>query len=220
MAMDAACAHYFGPSCTYDANGKHAAAGVVCGPILDHLLQDAFYTQPAPKSTGRERFGEAFMDAFYARAEAEALAPEDALATLTELTALTVAGAVRPLWDGPLDVLVGGGGVHNAHLLARLRHHLPLADVRTYSGAKRARAGGRLALRRPRASSPLAVLSRDRHRCGRARSSGVCPLGLRPPHGPAQQPAASHRSPEPRAAGQALPPAGPGAPGQFPPGVA
>jgi anhydro-N-acetylmuramic acid kinase len=49
--------------------------------------------------------------------------PRDIQATLAQLTASTVASAISPY--KPTDVLVCGGGVHNADLLARLQDLLP-----------------------------------------------------------------------------------------------
>jgi anhydro-N-acetylmuramic acid kinase len=46
------------------------------------------------------------------------------LATLTELTAITVADALKPY--APVEVVASGGGVRNPALLAALKSRLPL----------------------------------------------------------------------------------------------
>ena len=48
---------------------------------------------------------------------------EDVLATLTELTARTVLDAARQ--HGATELIVSGGGVHNATLMSRLAQDLP-----------------------------------------------------------------------------------------------
>ncbi|GGL36069.1 anhydro-N-acetylmuramic acid kinase [Phycicoccus endophyticus] len=101
----------------FDDGGRLAAAGSVQEPLLEHLLDDPYYALPPPKSTGKELFHlgyvEAALDAVGTRPELP-----DLVATLTELTARTVARAVS---DARLDVLVAsGGGVRNRVLHARL----------------------------------------------------------------------------------------------------
>jgi anhydro-N-acetylmuramic acid kinase len=52
-------------------------------------------------------------------------APEDVQATLLELTAATVADALRSTQPGTARVLACGGGVHNPRLLQRIAARLP-----------------------------------------------------------------------------------------------
>ena len=83
--------------------------------LLQALLDDPYYALAPPKSTGREHFR---LD------DLPDLAPEDLLATLTELTAITVADALAPY--APAEVVASGGGVRNPALLAALELRLPL----------------------------------------------------------------------------------------------
>jgi anhydro-N-acetylmuramic acid kinase len=57
----------------------------------------------------------------------------DVQATLTELTALAIARAVRRYCAGAREVYVCGGGARNRALLSRLAHHLPGMHVATTS---------------------------------------------------------------------------------------
>lgn len=98
----------------YDEDGATAAAGTVDTALLAKLLDTEYFARPAPKSTGRELFDRGFLQRHVDREMPVA----DLVATLTELTARTVADAVRPLGVGRL--LVSGGGVHNATLMTRL----------------------------------------------------------------------------------------------------
>ena len=110
--LDAWCERHTGRA--LDEGGAWAGSGTVCAPLLDHLLQDPYFAQPAPKSTGRERFNLAWLDA-QLKAFA-AVTPVDVQATLTSLTARSIQLAVA---DSPLFVC--GGGVFNETLMRQLR---------------------------------------------------------------------------------------------------
>ena len=109
----------------YDRGGRIAAAGTPDDALLAALLADPYYAEPAPKSTGRERFGTAFVG----RLLAADLSTEDAAATATALTARTVADAVRP--TGAARVIASGGGVHNPALMRTLADALAPIPVET-----------------------------------------------------------------------------------------
>lgn len=114
----------------YDRDGALAAAGTVDADALAVLLDDPYYALPAPRSTGRELFDAGYAAARLAAADAtrgRALDGPDLVATLTELTAATVARSLaRDAGPGaPVGrVVVSGGGAHNPVLLDRLRAHL------------------------------------------------------------------------------------------------
>ncbi len=75
---------------------------------------------PAPKSTGRELFNSDYLDA--ALDKVPDVSGPDLLATLTELTAMTVADALQAASVD--EVVVSGGGVRNPALMAALRRRL------------------------------------------------------------------------------------------------
>ncbi len=101
----------------YDANGDWAARGAVINALLRTMLDEPYFRQGLPKSTGRELFNAAWLRRHlqaYAAAKAQ-----DVQRTLLELTAQTVANQV--LAQGPAgEVLVCGGGSRNSLLLDRL----------------------------------------------------------------------------------------------------
>lgn len=103
-----------------DRGGAFAAKGRVIGALLHACLDEPYFAAPPPKSTGRELFNADWLDRRLAAAAADA-APEDVQATLAELTAVTVAEAVRTHAAGAARVVVCGGGAHNGDLLERLR---------------------------------------------------------------------------------------------------
>ncbi|MGC3028361.1 anhydro-N-acetylmuramic acid kinase [Burkholderia sp. DN3021] len=111
----------------YDDGGKFAARGTVHVPLLDALLDEPYFAAPPPKSTGRDLFNPAWLDAKLA-AFAQ-VAPEDVQATLTALTAVSVAREIAQHAPGCKAVFVCGGGARNPVLLDALRHALREAGV-------------------------------------------------------------------------------------------
>jgi anhydro-N-acetylmuramic acid kinase len=115
-----------------DRDGGMAAGGTVNVQLLAELLRHRYFARKPPKSTGREEFGDAFVEQIIARAKALKLAPDDIVATATALTARTIAQAcmrfVMPL--GPLqELIVTGGGARNPTLMAMLARELPQLSV-------------------------------------------------------------------------------------------
>lgn len=103
-----------------DIDGRLAAAGTVRGDLLERLLAEPYYALPPPKSTGRELFHAGYLDA--ALEGLPAIDDADLLATLTELTAATVAAACRE--HAVTEVVGSGGGMRNPALHAALRGRL------------------------------------------------------------------------------------------------
>jgi anhydro-N-acetylmuramic acid kinase len=105
---------------TIDRGGRLAAKGTVGVSLLALLLSHPYLRRPPPKSTGREEFGDAFVERLLASRTARRLNAEDLLATCTLFTAITV-GSARKWLNGPVDeVIVGGGGVRNRTLMGYL----------------------------------------------------------------------------------------------------
>lgn len=119
--LDAAVRHFSGGVEEYDRDGRGAAAGQVNPVLLRRLLDEPYYRQPGPKSTGKELFHLPYLLA--ALADAPTPEPNDVLATLTRLTAVTVADACRE--HGVTRLVVSGGGAHNPTLLRMISDELP-----------------------------------------------------------------------------------------------
>ena len=124
----------------FDGDGAWAAGGRVDTGLLETLLADPYFGKPGPKSTGTEYFNlawlERHLDAYGLDAGARGdrrREPVDVQATLAELTAVSVANAVRPF--APADLLSCGGGVHNGDLLRRLQRRLPGIPLRSTAEA-------------------------------------------------------------------------------------
>ena len=114
--------------CAYDADGAWAARGHVDTALLARLLDEPYFRQPAPKSTGRDLFRPDWLQPRLAAGEP--MAPIDVQATLCELTARAIADDVRREAAEATELLVCGGGALNRHLMARLQALLPGLPVR------------------------------------------------------------------------------------------
>lgn len=123
--VDAVVQHATGGQQRYDSDGARAAAGQVHQGLLEALLAEPYYSHPAPKSTGKELFNLAYLKPFTDAAPVTDTA--DLVATLTALTAETVAAAVRAA--GAQEVVAAGGGTRNPTLMAMLRDRLPGVPV-------------------------------------------------------------------------------------------
>lgn len=78
--------------------------------------------QPPPKSTGRERFGERFLQRVLGQAESDAASCYDVLASLTEFTAQSIALNYQlHLPSLPKEIILCGGGEANPFLVQRLQ---------------------------------------------------------------------------------------------------
>ncbi|WP_232820165.1 anhydro-N-acetylmuramic acid kinase [Brachybacterium sp. YJGR34] len=126
--LDAAVHAATGASCDVDA--ELARSGAVDVAALEVLLGDPFYARPLPRSTGREHFDTAYLRRMLGEDALAALALPDLLATLVELTAVSIARGLAPL--GAAEVIVSGGGIRNPLLRERLAARLapvPLRDA-------------------------------------------------------------------------------------------
>ena len=113
----------------FDRDGAWAASGCIAQDLLTALQSDAFVHAEPPKSTGKETYNLDYID--NACQAAAPHAPADVQATLAEFTAWSIASAVGRWGPSSGDVLVCGGGRHNAHLMAGLGSRLANHRVTT-----------------------------------------------------------------------------------------
>lgn len=163
-----------------DENGELASKGRVDEDLLRRLLAEPYYAAAPPKSTGKELFHSAYLDDVLATT-----APEDLLATLTELTAHTIAAACRDAGT----VVASGGGVENPALMralsAKLRARLLTSDdlglPRAAKEAYLTALLGWLTWHGLPANVPSATGARGLRLLGSI-TPGAAPLTLPPPH--------------------------------------
>jgi anhydro-N-acetylmuramic acid kinase len=136
LLIDASTMKFFGKR--YDSGGSIGQAGRVLTRFMDALKEEPYITQPPPKSTGRELFNMEFLNAALKFTYLDAQPAEDAVRTVTEFTAWSIAENIRLFAVGkrlnatfPTRIIASGGGIHNACLMDALRHELPAMTLDT-----------------------------------------------------------------------------------------
>jgi len=140
MIMDALAARATRGRQTFDRDGLLAARGTVSEKLLAEMMSHPFLKRHPPKTTGREEFGEVFVQRLLASARRLRLGDEDILATAMAYTAATIADAygrfVLPRLGakelGRLQVILGGGGAKNPELRRQLSRRLGAGELLTH----------------------------------------------------------------------------------------
>lgn len=130
MVMDALAAHHTQGVEHCDRDGRIASTGWIQERLLESMLSDPYFALDPPKTAGREQFGRDYANGLIATG----LPLPDLIATATELTARSIAQAITRSVskEGRFrEVIASGGGVHNLHLMRRLRELLPEYKVMT-----------------------------------------------------------------------------------------
>jgi anhydro-N-acetylmuramic acid kinase len=94
-----------------DTNGQYALRGIVQEAVVKQFLRDAFFVQNRARSLDRNHFKLSLV---------EDLKINDGAATLTAITAASIAWSVRAMPQQPSKLLVTGGGRHNPVLMRML----------------------------------------------------------------------------------------------------
>lgn len=111
---------------SFDDGGAVAASGSVQELRVARALEHPFFALPPPKSTGRDTFGQDFVDAFLETATGAAPTPADLLASAIAVVSSSIRDALTLHLPGPPPrVLVAGGGHLNRALMDALRRDLP-----------------------------------------------------------------------------------------------
>lgn len=133
MVMDALASRMTDGRARYDAGGRLAAEGRVSEELLRHLIaKDDYLRLSPPKTTGREYYGAAFVDALQATGRELGLSDSDILATATRYTAESIRLAVENFCPArPERLVVGGGGSRNPVLMRFIADALPGCRVIT-----------------------------------------------------------------------------------------
>ena len=111
---------------SYDKDGAWAREGKVNYTLLDTMIQDEYFLQAYPKSTGREKFNKVWLE-YYLNTEPLTLNAVDIQRTLLELTALSISNEV--LRFNRDIVLLCGGGAKNSFLVERIKALMPNVEV-------------------------------------------------------------------------------------------
>lgn len=99
----------------YDKDGEMAASGKIHYGLLEKLNGIGFYSQPAPKSLGREWVESAFLPILHK----SRLQINDQLRTVAEHIAIQISLQTKGKPTG--EMLVTGGGAMNTFLISRIK---------------------------------------------------------------------------------------------------
>lgn len=100
----------------FDEGGNWARSGKLLDKKLKVMLKDPYFAASYPKSTGREYFNRAWLQQYLSDS------PCDIQATLTHLTAITIADAVKSLAPSG-EIVLAGGGASNTFLVELIRKY-------------------------------------------------------------------------------------------------
>ncbi len=124
--MDDWCLKHF--NTPFDLSGKLAAKGQVHQTLLSQMLDDPYFLQIAPKSTGREYFSRQWLKRQLIELNTS-ISAHDVLRTLLELSCVAIRNEIKLLPVKIDEILVCGGGAHNPLLMQRLEELLPDSHV-------------------------------------------------------------------------------------------
>jgi anhydro-N-acetylmuramic acid kinase len=111
----------------FDKNGDWAASGNVIPALLKLLMNEAYFSKPAPKSTGRELFNGPWLENKLHEL-AQDIAIADVQATLLRFTIDSIVAEIRKTAE-PTEIYVCGGGAHNNALMDGLQSRLRNCSV-------------------------------------------------------------------------------------------
>ncbi len=131
--IDAAMQEYFDKE--FDTDGLIAQKGSINQSALKTLKADLYFHKPLPKTTGPEVFNLDWVRQRLSEADIDPLSPEDLVATLTRLSAETIADSITSTLESSLNPIlyISGGGVHNPVLVEWIQERLPKAEVNSFN---------------------------------------------------------------------------------------
>ncbi len=109
---------------TFDKDGKLAEKGKIREDILNNLMKHPYIKSPIPKSTGREVFGDHFVEEMIKSYHLNKENLCDLLATLTRFTVEAIYSNYEQFFTEkyPLDeIIVSGGGANNPVIMQHLK---------------------------------------------------------------------------------------------------
>ena len=115
----------------YDDKGQWARSGQTLVGLLAVMLQEPYLQLPHPKSTGRELFHMAWLQACLSRSGCQQAADADVMRTLLQFTVRTVADAVDRVGSGGGELFACGGAAMNDFFMQCLAAELPLWTVQS-----------------------------------------------------------------------------------------
>ncbi|MFQ6604122.1 MAG: anhydro-N-acetylmuramic acid kinase [Fidelibacterota bacterium] len=107
-----------------DEKGRTAGLGTPKMELVEQWIQeDEFIQKDPPKSTGRDRYGESWIESHWP--ELMSLSVPDCLSTLAAFTAETIIiGCRRFIKDAEYRLIISGGGAHHSAVIAGLKQRV------------------------------------------------------------------------------------------------
>jgi anhydro-N-acetylmuramic acid kinase len=133
MVIDALVRRFTQGQKQFDRNAVMASKGELLPGLLNALLRDNYFSEPPPKTTGREQYGEKYVRSLLSAKDSREARPEDSIRTVTILTALSIVDAFHRFIEPKAkigELIVSGGGARNPLLMAQLEAGLSGLRVR------------------------------------------------------------------------------------------
>jgi anhydro-N-acetylmuramic acid kinase len=123
MLIDGACMKLFNKH--YDDGGQIGMSGTINQKIVDELMKDEYFEKLPPKSTGREKYSNSFLDNVIQMAKNKNMSDADIVSTLSAFTASSIINQIEThipeFNDG--ELVVSGGGANNPYLVELLNKY-------------------------------------------------------------------------------------------------
>lgn len=120
MLIDEAMRKIYGKE--YDDNGSTASKGRIIKQVLDELMADEYLKLKYPKSTGREKYNDDYLNKVINQIKSLGGSNEDIITTLSAYTADSILDAYKRFLPDVDKMIVSGGGAHNKYIIERLKN--------------------------------------------------------------------------------------------------
>ena len=110
----------------YDNGGQIGSKGEVNLDLFKELQNHGYLNKSIPKTTGREEFGQAYIEYLVDKYKLEA---SSYVATFTKFTAYCIYISLKQLNIVVDKLILGGGGAHNMTIIKYLKEYLPKTKV-------------------------------------------------------------------------------------------
>lgn len=134
MVIDALVSRLFSSEITMDLGGEIAKSGSINNNLLKMLTDDPYFSLIPPKSTGREYFGMDYVNKIIHLININKISREDAVATVTYLTAWSIADAYERHIQKRCkadSIFIGGGGSYNPTLVGFIKNEMSKFGIET-----------------------------------------------------------------------------------------
>ena len=131
--IDECSKRFWNNSCDY--NGEYSSKGEINEDMLNYLMKDTFISKNPPKSTGRQDFGEKYIDEIISNYNV--LSKFDIIRTLVKFTSRSIKLNLEKfvLKKNNIDkLIISGGGLKHPILMSDIKKDLdiPMVDIIDY----------------------------------------------------------------------------------------